>query len=171
MKNIRLVPLDEKGNPIDMDFTEVKNINWAADKEEDLPIMPQWPARYEMEMESVNIAALFAFFTPRPMENDAINLKFGEHEVVGHLTKADRKDDQGRDIWDMLDGRWLCGLHDLEMNHLCAEPLPFHYHGYTTTIPCDRFLGHLDKGEAHNYSAAYIARATELITQQEKEHD
>jgi hypothetical protein len=126
LKNIRLVPLDAEGNPVGnpmsvpvgtFDFTPE-----VGDVGDDIKLMSEYSGttEWKMELSDIDIAALWAFFTPMPETDDRVTIEYGGHTIKGHLVYVgvEMVDGKEKHRYDMLDGVFQCGPHDEEGNHI-----------------------------------------------------
>lgn len=125
VNKISLVPLDENGQPIGdpqeiplstFDFVDVTT---DALPEDDFPLITG-PQTYTMELKNVDVAALMPFFSPIPETDDSLIVEFQGHKIKGHLEYVGEEIINGKvkQRYDMLDGVFICGPHDLEGNHV-----------------------------------------------------
>jgi hypothetical protein len=120
MKNIRFVPLDDEGNPVLELSQPLSTAEFSFELEEDthdqvdlstLTQTTEWTTALTVDQETFDLLA--GVFPPQPrwiLEN-------GEHKLeIWNLREGERGPD-GR-IPYHFDGRFLCGPHDEEGNHL-----------------------------------------------------
>ena len=125
LNNIRLVPLGPDGKPLlDEAYTvPVSTFDWvgvSAEPGDDDLLLPLAKTEYTMEISNIDIAALQPFFTPEPITDDSIVVEYGEHKIKGHLVYTGEEIVGGKvkKRYDMHDGVFICGPHDLEGNHV-----------------------------------------------------
>lgn len=118
MKNIRFVPLDDSGNPILNLSTPTKAVDFNFDEPEDDDlnwssmgrVTTEWSTEFKMDQTTFD---LLAGTLPEPRWI----LESQDHKLeIWNIREGERQPD-GR-IPYTFDGRFLCGPHDLEGNHL-----------------------------------------------------
>lgn len=132
MTNIRLIPLDPDGNPIfsamvpyipDNKFA-IGNLDIRFDLEptEPDPQVYSFPMKekFTMEFEDVSPHAYELLAGQLPVVDDRVVMEGGGHRIIGHLTFTGIEivDGLEKHRYDMHDGVFLCGPHDMEGNHI-----------------------------------------------------